>query len=178
MPRRAYPRRYAQAIFEIARETNELDRWLSDLQLIATLVGDTEIKAFLESPKLHFKEKESLLTERLEGINPLALNLVMLLVHRGRLHLASEIAAEYHRRLDNEQGIEHAEVSTAVPLDDEETRKVAARLGSIIGKKVVIETQINPAIIGGIVVKVGGKSLDGSTKAKLETLKKELIGKS
>ena len=176
MPRRAYPRRYAQAIFEIAQEANELDRWLSDLQLIATLVGDAEIKAFLESPKLHFKEKERLLTERLKGLNPVALNLVMLLVHRGRLHLAGEIAAEYQRRLDGERGIEHAEVSTAIGLDEAETNKLAERLGKMLGKKVVIEAHTNPAIIGGLVVRVGDKALDGSTKAKLDTLKKELVG--
>ena len=176
MPRRAYPRRYAQAIFEIAQEANELDRWLSDLQLIATLVGDAEIKAFLESPKLHFKEKERLLTERLKGLNPVALNLVMLLVHRGRLHLAGEIAAEYQQRLDGERGIEHAEVSTAIGLDEAEPNKLAERLGKMLGKKVVIEAHTNPAIIGGLVVRVGDKALDGSTKAKLDTLKKELVG--
>jgi len=178
MPRRAYPRRYAQAIFEIAQKANELDRWQSDLQVVASLVSDAEIKAFLESPKLRFKEKAKLLSDQLEGINPLALNLVMLLVNRGRLHLMGDIAAEYQRRLDGYRGIEHAEVSTAVALDKDEANKLAERLGRIIGKKVVIEADVAPAIIGGMVVKVSGKSLDGSIKARLEALKKELIGKS
>ncbi|MFH1015484.1 MAG: F0F1 ATP synthase subunit delta [Chloroflexota bacterium] len=177
MPRRAYPRRYAQAIFEIAQKANELDRWQSDLQSIAVLVSDAGIKAFLESPKLHFKEKAKLLSDQLEGINPLALNLVMLLVNRGRLHLMGNITAEYQRRLDGYRSIEHADVSTAVALDKDEVNELTERLGRIIGKKVVIEADVVPAIIGGMVVKVSGKSLDGSIKARLEALKKELIGK-
>jgi len=177
MPRRAYPRRYAQAIFEIARQSNQFDQWQKELQVIAALVEDAEIKAFLESPRLQFKVKAQLLSERLENLNPLALNLVMLLVNRGRLHLLRDISAEYEHQLDSYRGIEHAEVSTAVALDEEEARKLAERLGKLIGKKVVIEPEVTPAIIGGVVVRMSGKALDASTKAKLEALKKELIGK-
>lgn len=168
MARRAYPRRYAQAIFEIARQADELDRWDADLQKIVILVKDTEIRAFLESPKLCFSEKAKLLSERLQGINPLALNLINLLVNRGRLHLMENIAEEYHRLFDSYRGIEHADVATAVALDKEETGKLAARLSQIVGKKVLIELEVDPAIIGGMVVRVGGKLLDGSTRAKLE----------
>ena len=178
MPRRAYPRRYAEAIFDIALRANELDRWQADMQTIAALVSDAEIKAFLESPRMNFKDKVKLLSERLESINPLALNLIMLLVNRGRLHLATGIAGEYHRRLDSYRGVEHADVATAVPLDKDEAGKLSARLSKLIGKKVLIELEINPRIIGGVLVRVGGKLLDGSTRAKLEALKKELAGKA
>ena len=178
MPRRAYPRRYAEAILDIALQANELDHWQSDLQTIAALVKDVEIKAFLESPKLNLKDKTKFLSERLEGINPLALNLVMLLINRGRLHLMAEIAEEFQRRLDSYRGVEHADVVTAVPLDKGEADKLAARLGQITGKKVLIEPEVDPRIIGGVVVRVGGKLLDGSTRARLEALKRELIGKA
>jgi len=176
MPRRAYPRRYAQAIFEIALAANELDRWQSDLREIARLVKDAEIKAFLENPKLHFREKARLLSERLEDLNPLALNLIMLLVNRGRLHLVADIAEQYHRRLDSHRGVEHADIVTAVPLAKDDETKLAERLGRIIGKKVLVEPEVDPTLIGGVVVRVGGKLLDGSTRAKLEALKKDLIG--
>lgn len=176
MPRRAYPRRYAQAIFEIAQQANELDRWQADLQSIALLAGDAEIRAFLENPKFPLKEKARLLAERLENINPLALNLVMLLVNRGRLRLAGEIASEYQRSVNSTRGIEHADVSTAVVLDEDEIKKLAERLGKMIGKKVIIEPEVTPSLIGGMVVRMGGKSLDASTRTKLDVLKKELIG--
>jgi F-type H+-transporting ATPase subunit delta len=178
VPRRAYPRRYAEAIFDIALQANELDRWQSDLQTIAILVSDAEIRAFLESPKLNLKDKTKLLSERLEGINLLALNLVMLLINRGRLHLVVEIAEDFQRRLDSYRGVEHADVSTAVPMEKDEADKLSARLSKLTGKKVLIEPAVSPDIIGGVVVRVGGKLLDGSTRAKLEALKKKLIGKA
>lgn len=178
MSRRAYPRRYTEAIFDIALQANELDRWQSDLQTITTLVGDAEIEAFLESPRLSFKDKTRLLSECFKGINPLALNLIMLLVNRGRLNLIAEIAEEYYRRLDNYRGVEHADVTTAVAMDRDEAEKLAARLGKLTGKKVLIEPKVNPEIIGGVVVRVGEKLLDGSTRAKLEALKKELVGRA
>ncbi len=78
----------------------------------------------LESPRFHFDEKFKLLSERLGEINPLALNLAYLLVTRGRLGVIGDIAEEYQRRLDSHHGIERAEVTTAVPLDDEDKLKL------------------------------------------------------
>jgi F0F1-type ATP synthase delta subunit len=82
MPKKAYGRRYAQAIFELALEKKELERWQSDLQKICGAVADEEFLAALESPKIPFKKKSELLSQRLTGLNPLAMNLVYLLVAR------------------------------------------------------------------------------------------------
>ena len=176
MARRAYVRRCAQAVFEIALETKELDRWQSDLKKIVSTVGDAAFAAFLESPKIHLDEKANLLSEQLEGINPLALDLVLLLVTRGRLSMLGEIADEYERRLNSYRGIEPAEVITAIPLDDKDKLKLAEHLGAIVGKKVVVKSEVAPDLIGGFVARVGGKLLDGSTRGKLVALKKEIIG--
>jgi len=174
--RRAYARRYAQAVFEIALETKELDKWQSDLRKIVSVVGDAALVAFLESPKVHFEDKARLLSERLKGINPLALNLTLLLVTKGRLSIIGEIADEYQRRLNSYRGIEPAEVITAIPLDDEDKLKLTEHLGAIVGKKVVLKSEVNSALIAGFVARVGSKLLDGSTHSKLMILKKELTG--
>jgi len=176
MAGRAYARRYSQAVFEIALETNEFDRWQSDLEKVVRVVGDAALAAFLESPKFHFDDKARLLSERLKGVDPLAMNLVYLLVTRGRLDIIGDIAAEYQRLLDSHRGIEQAEMVTAVPLDDEDKMKLAEYLGAIVGKKVVVKSEIDPGLIGGIIVRIGGKLLDGSTRHKLEALKRELAG--
>ena len=176
MARRAYARRYAQAVFEIALETKELDKWQSDLRKIVGIIGDAALVAFLESPKVHFEDKARLLPERLKEVNPLALNLVLLLVTKGRLSIIGEIADEYQRRLNSYRGIEPAEVITAIPLDDEDKLKLAEHLGAIVGKKVVLKSEVDSALIAGFVARVGSKLLDGSTHSKLMTLKKELAG--
>ena len=174
MAKRVYARRYSQAVFNIALETNELDRWQSDLRKIASLAEDAALIAVLESPKFHFDVKTRLLSERLVDISPLALNLVYLLVSRGRLAMVGDIADEYQRLLDSYRGIEQAEVATAIPLDDEDKLRLAERLGAVVGKKVVLKPEVDSSLIGGIVARIGGKLLDGSTRSKLTALKEEL----
>jgi F-type H+-transporting ATPase subunit delta len=174
--RRAQAKRYAQAIFQIALEKGELDQWQSDLKKIASLEPETVLVRLLESPKVPFGDKLRLLSERLTDINPLALNLAGLLVARGRLGLLGEIVEEYQRLLDSYRGIEPAEVVTAVSLEDEDKRKLEEHLSDIAGKKVIIYPKVDPALVGGIVARFGGKLLDGSTRSRLEALKKEIGG--
>jgi len=173
--RRGYARRYSQAVFEIALETKELDRWQSDLKKVVSVVGDAAFMALLESPRFHFEDKARLLSERLRGINPMALNLVLLLVTRGRLSIIGDIADGYQRLLDSYRGIESAEVTTAVPLDDKDKLRLAEHLGAIVGKKVKLKCEVDPSLIGGIVARIGDKLLDGSTRSKLMALKRELV---
>jgi len=176
MARRVYAKRYSQAVFNIALETKELDRWQSDLRKIASLAQDATLIAWLESPKFHFDDKARLLSERLGDINPLALNLVYLLVTRGRLSMVGDIADEYRRLLDSYHGIERAEVITAILLDDEDKQRLEERLGAVVGKKVVLKPEVDSSLIGGIIARIGDKLLDGSTRSKLAALKKELVG--
>ena len=174
MARRLYPRRYAQAVFEIALEGKELDQWQSDLRKIASLGEDAALIAWLDSPKFSFADKARLLADVLEGVNPLALNLACLLVARGRFSIAGEIADEYQRLLNSHRGVEEAEVATAVPLEDEDRQRLSERLSALLDKKVVVKSEVNPELIGGLVVRVGGKMLDGSTRNRLLALKREL----
>jgi len=172
--RRIYARRYSQAVFNIARERNELDRWQSDLRKIASLGEDATFIALLENPKVHFEDKARLLSELLGDINPLALNLVYLLVTRGRLSMIGDIADEYQHLLDSYRGIERAEVTTAIPLDDEDRQRLEEHLGAVVGKKVVLKPKVDSSLIGGIIARIGDKLLDGSTHSKLMALKNEL----
>jgi F-type H+-transporting ATPase subunit delta len=174
MPKKFNARRYAQAVFGIALEKKELERWRSDLDKIVAAVGDKAFLAVLESPKIKFEDKSRLLG-RLTGIDPLTLNLVRLLIARGGVNMLPEIVAEYRRMLDEYHGIQTAAVVTAVPLDNRDKDKLAEILGARIGKKVLLQPAVAPEIIGGIVARVGGKLLDGSTSSKLATLKKELM---
>ena len=176
MAKVAYARRYAQAVFEIALDKQELDRWQSDLNKIASLGEDIAFTALLENPKLRFDDKAKLLSERLGDINPLALNLVYLLAAKGRLRMVGEITNEYQRLLDSYRGIEQADVVTAILLDDEDKKKLEERLGAIVEKKVVIKPEVDSNVIGGVVARIGYKLLDGSTRSQLRALKKKISG--
>ena len=174
MARRAYARRYAQAAFEIALEKDELDRWQADLARVAGLAGDAALVGLLQDPKMPFETKTGLISGALGEVHPLVLNLVYLLLLRGRLGMLGNIADEYRRLLDSHRGIERAEVLTAVPLDDAEKQKLAERLGAITGKKITVEAEVDPGLVGGFTARIGGKLLDGSTRSKLVALKREL----
>jgi F-type H+-transporting ATPase subunit delta len=176
MARKAYARRYAQAIFELALEKKELERWQSDLKEMAGAVGDATFLAALASPKIKIEDKNRLLTARLGGISPLALNLVRLLISKNAVTVLSDIASEYQRLLDAYRGIQTAEVTTAVPLDDSDKQKLTERLGALTGKQVVLKAVVDPGILGGIIARINGKLLDGSTRSKLAALRRELVG--
>jgi len=176
MARRVYARRYSQAVFNIALETKKFDKWQSDLRKIVSLSENATLIALLESPKFRFDDKAKLLSERLGDIDPLALNLVYLLVTRGRLGMIGDIADGYQQLLDSYRGIERAEVTTAIPLDKEDKLRLTERLGAVVGRKVVVKPEVDSSLIGGIIARVGGKLLDGSTRSKLAALKRELAG--
>jgi F-type H+-transporting ATPase subunit delta len=80
--------------------------------------------------------------------------------------------------LNRHRGIEEAEVRTAVPIDEDEKEKVARYLESMTGKKIIIKTIVDTDVIGGVVVRAGGKLLDASTRSRLLKLKRELSGAS
>jgi F-type H+-transporting ATPase subunit delta len=174
--RRFYARRYAQAVFDIAREKKELDKWQSDLDEVAALSGDATVTALLDNPRVPFEAKAKLLAGQLGDISPLALNLVYLLVTRGRLGMLGAIADEYRLLLDEYRGIERAEVTTAIALDDKDIAGLEERLGEMVGKKVVVEARVDSSLIGGVVARVGGKLLDGSTISKLMAMRKAMAG--
>ena len=176
MPRKAYARRYAQAVFEIALEKNELEWWQADLSKVAAAVSDSNFLAVLENPKIKTEDKSRLLSKILGDINPLTLNLLLLLISRSGIGMVGEIAAEYQRLLNAYRGIQTAEVTTAVPLDDRDKKKLAEKLGFMVDATVELKTEVDPDILGGIIARVSGKLLDGSTRSKLLALKKELAG--
>lgn len=174
MPKGGSARRYAQAVFQIAKERGELEEWLIDLKQIAELASNQDLKFLLENPRLSLNEKMLLLKETLK-INPLALNLAGILIAKGRLGLAKGIVREYEKLLLEHYGIEEVELVTAIPLEEKEKDYFAQRISQILGKKVILRSSVNPDIIGGLIVRTEGLLLDGSIKSKLESLKRSLI---
>ena len=168
-------KRYEQAAFELALESQELDAWQAGLKKVAGMTRDKKLMDLLENPRLPFAAKKTLLQEQLGGVIPLVLNLSCLLVSRGRLSLGGSILQEYERLLDAHRGIEHAEVVTALPLGDEDKEMISRRLGDMVGnKKVVIDARVDPSIIGGVRAKIGDMLVDDSIRYRLASLRKSL----
>jgi F-type H+-transporting ATPase subunit delta len=167
-------KRYAEAAYQIARERGSEERWLEGLRLLAALGADPQAQAFLEDARVPAQRKMELVERALAGVDPLVLNLARLLVQRGRAALGPQIAQAFQELWDEERGIAHALVTTAVPLSEEERRAVAHKLSQITGKQVVVETRVDEGIIGGLVARIGDRLIDGSTRSKLLALKRQL----
>jgi len=172
-----YAGRYARTIFRMALDKKEINRWQSDLRKLDGLMGEKALATMLEDPKVKWAEKEAELKRRLGDVNPLAIKLVALLTAKGKLAQIGDIAAEYQRLVDiyhGVEGVETAEVITAIPLDEAYQLKLAERITAIVDKPIVLKTKVDPAILGGIVIRVGDRLIDGSLRSKLEALRKEL----
>ena len=117
------------------------------------------------------------MAERLGEAKPDVLKLVSELINKGKLIALEDISFEYQRLLDTHRGLEGtetAEITTAILLDDEYILDISKRLTEMIGKPVVVNTKVDPDLVGGIIIKVGDKVIDGSIKSKLANLKREL----
>ena len=177
MTSNAYARRYSQAIFRMALESKDMNRWQSDLRKIASLMRDRALFSLIAHPKVTVNEKSKTLSQRLGDVNPLAIKLVLLLAAKGRLALIDDIAEEYQVLVDNYRGIEGteiAEVTTAIPLDKEDTERLSHHLEAIIGGRVSLNLQVNPDILGGFIARIGDSLIDGSIRNKLNELRKSL----
>ena len=168
-------RRYAQAIFQIAQAKNNLDEWKKELRKLAELMKDRETVDLIDHPKIPFNLKADLVKQKLNTSNELVLNLCNLLILKGRLKNAEQIADEYDSLLDEKRGIKHAIVTTAVPVDDAEKHKISGQLEKITGKNVSIKLQVNPSILGGMVARIEDTLIDGSVRNRLELLRRNLV---
>ena len=174
MPGSVSGKRYAQAIFELAVENGQVDQWANDLGLASQVLQDPEFRAFLEHAEVPLEQKISAVAAVLADVHPLVRNLIDLMVTKGLVGLASELHSSYNELLDIHRGRQRIQVTSAVPLDDAETARVTSFVANLTGKEVVVTTQVDEAIMGGIVIQIGDRLLDGSTRSRLEALRNQI----
>lgn len=176
MPVPGAAKRYAQAAFEIARERGELDQWEQDLRQLAGVLANPSVSDFFESPAV----PETAKRQAIEAILPdesqqLVRNLTLLLLERWRLPQLPQVAEVFQQLVMEERGIAVAEVTTAVPLDEDEQAQVRERVAALIGKQVEMRPRVDPDIIGGIVVRVEDNLIDGSVRTQLHQLRQRMV---
>jgi len=169
-------RRHAQAAFEVAKERGRLDQWHDDLWALVRAAALPELAALLRNPRAPLAVKRQALRDALPGLSPEALNLATILVARGTLAaLIEPIARDYDRRLDDERGIVRAEVTTAVEMDPAQRAAVSEQLAQATGRQVRLEHRLDPAILGGMVIRLGDQVVDGSVRSRLKDLRRSLV---
>lgn len=174
MARKPTARRYAQAAFALALEGGAVDQWTRDFGRLVEAVDHADFAAFLESPQVPEAVKHHGVQTVLRGTSELARNLLSVLVMHRQVRLTREVREQFQRLVDDHQGIARAEVVTAVPLEGGQRARVAEELGRIIRKRVVSTERVDPAILGGLVARVGDRLIDGSSRTRLESMREAL----
>jgi F-type H+-transporting ATPase subunit delta len=167
-------KRYAQAIFDLAIENNQVEQWGEDLMLVAEAFQDAEFAALLKRADMPAADKLTATASVLATINPLVRNLVDLLVSKNSVDSISGVYSGYTELLDRHLGRQRVEITTAVSLESAETDRISAFVGGLIRSEVVLTTKVDESILGGLVIQIGDRLLDGSTKARLDGLRNRL----
>ena len=176
MPSPRGARRYAQAVFELAQEQGRLDEWSRDLTGLAGAAQEPSFATLLEMNRMPLDQRLAVVERVLPGLQPQALNLVALLASRNRVRLLGPIAEAYQDLLDVAQGIEEAEVVTAVTLEPSDVEGLRARLEQVRGRRIRLAHRQDGALLGGMVLRFGDHLVDGSLRTRLEHMRRALAG--
>ena len=175
MARVVSARRYAQAVLQIATERNEVEQWLADLEILASATRNTEFVVFADSPKVPTADKVKVMQEAFgESISQLALNLTYLLASRNAITSLPDIADAFEDFVDRGKGVERAEITSSLPLDQDTLDEISEILRHKIGKELLVSTKVDPSILGGFVAKVGDRVIDGSVRTQFENMRRHL----
>jgi F-type H+-transporting ATPase subunit delta len=162
------------AAFELAQEHNDADVWLDALRQIAEFLGDSEVKRVLENTRVSQEPKQRLIDAAFNELPALPLNLARLLVRKNRTALAVDIAGQFEQLLEEQRGVSRARATTAVPLGAAERAGLSQRLEQQTGGEVILETVVDPELLGGVMVQIGDRLIDASTRSKLRALRDNL----
>jgi len=168
-------RRYAEAAFEIARADGTIDAWERDMATLGETLGHQELRGLLQHPAIPFADKERVLRRVMgRGVAAVPINLVLLMVRRGRPGAIDRMIERFTELVRRHRGISLAEIRTALPLDDGQRAEVVARLRALTGSKIEIEETVDPDLIGGMAVRIGDQLYDASVRSRLERLRARL----
>ena len=172
----AIARRYAEAVFDLARKQGTLDRTLEDVKEIAQVLANRNLAFLLREPKIAARRKETAIRQALaEKVLPTSLNLTLLIVQRELVDLMPNIASELEQLVLDYRNEAIAEVTTAAPLSEIQQTSVKRALETRTGKTIIMQTHVDPSILGGIVARVGDQVIDGSIRYRLSALQQRLL---
>ena len=166
--------RYATALFDLASDAHAIDAVKADLDRFDALVAESaDLNRLVRSPAFSTDEQLKALTAVLDraGISGLAANFLKLVTSNRRLFAVRDMIRGFGELVAQHKGEATAQITVAEPLKDEHTQALRAALKSVSGKDVALDVKVDPAIIGGLIVKLGSRMVDTSLRTKLNAIK-------
>ncbi len=171
---------YAEALFEAARERNELEEVLSDLQEFVTALHENEeLRIFFYGGQVPERQKRRAIDGLTQGMTISTTNFLKVLSDNGREEILEDVLRRYEGLVKEHLGRIEVEVTTAVELSEEAERRLRERLGRVLeGREVILERRVDPDLLGGAVFRFGGQMMDGSVRGRLESLREGMLERS
>ena len=172
-------RRYARALLDVALQKGEAEALSGELQQMVSLLGaHKDLSALLANPAVSAERKRKLVSAVAQQAkaSELLTRLLVLMGERDRLDLLPMVGAAYTKMWNAHRGVVPAEAVSATPLDETQTRAVARALGAATGREVDLHARVDPRLLGGMLVKMEGRTYDGSVRARLTALRRTLAG--
>jgi F-type H+-transporting ATPase subunit delta len=169
-------RRYALAIMQfVMAEPESVTDWEAAVDALEALTSSSAYVDALQGDGMTDEHFQVIVRRIVADIGQSQINLLRLLRRKRRLALGPSIASYVRELLDERSGVARAEVRTAVEIDDERRDWFAQQLGELTGKQVEVDAQVDPDLIGGVVVRIGDRLIDGSTRSRLRALRGQLV---
>lgn len=169
-------RPYAKAAFELADADKSYDKWSDNLQFLAAVASDQLVQPLFSTPALRKEERAEAFLKLCEGnIDDKAANLVRVMAENNRLPLLPAVAELYEELSDEAQNIVDASVTSAYEVSAEQQEVIKKALSTQLGKKVELDCEVDPSLLGGVVIRAGDMVIDGSVHSRIAQLANELV---
>ena len=166
---------YGRALFILTEETSKTETAVNDIKAVQkALEENPEYVKLLDTPALSKEEKLLLIDKAFSEVDEYVLNLIKILCENHSVYMFGKTAETFFELYDEARGIERVEAVTAVALSEEQKKKLAYKLTSVTGKKIIIKNTVSKEILGGIQIRYSGKQIDGSIKTRLDSFEKSL----
>lgn len=168
--------RYALSLYEVAKDGGMVERFMNELNQCAEVFGTyPDYLKLLTTPSIPLAEKQDTLKKVFEGrVHDYVLNFLMLLTEKRRIGLIAEIRKAYQDQYYFEENIAEVVAVTASPMAEDLQTKLCAKMCAVTGKKVILKNEVDPSIIGGIVVRIENRQVDTSVKTRLAEIAQQM----
>lgn len=169
-------RSYAEALFDLATRHEGLETYGEGIRTVARLLDENpRFRLFLETPRIDADEKKEVVRKAFAEFPEYLLNFLLVTIDKRRQRLLRDMAREYAALVDEHMNRVHVEISVARELEQSTLDRVAERLSDLIGKTAIPHVRVNPALLGGIVVRAEDMIYDGSLRRRLDRMRRQLV---
>ncbi|MGI9049652.1 MAG: ATP synthase F1 subunit delta [Rubrobacteraceae bacterium] len=171
---------YAEALFGAAREQGDVEQVLEDLkEFVAALDENEELRLFFYGGQVTESQKRQVIEALTEGMEKSTTNFLKVISDNGREENLENVLVRYEDLVKEHLGRVEVVVTTAVELSDDLVESLVERLGRILdGREVILETRVDPDLVGGVVFRFGGRMMDSSVRGRLQSLQETMLEKS